>query len=385
MKFLIYSFLAMILGYSVISEINETKPKTNLEDEHESLAKAAEGLFKIGTALNERQLNSGENQSLALTKQHFNAIVAENCMKSGRIQPVEGEFVWEHADRFVEFGEKHGMEINGHTLIWHSQAPRWFFVDEQGNDVSKEVLIERMETHINTLVGRYKGRVHTWDVVNETILDDGSWRNSKFYQILGEDFVKIAFELAHKADPEARLFYNDYSMAMPGKREGVVNMVKNLQKQGVKIDGIGMQGHVGLDYPSLEEFENSIKAFADLGVEVMITEMDVSALPNPSNHQGAEISDSIEYQQMLNPYTEGLPDSVLQRFNERYLDFFNLFLKYKDNISRVTFWGVTDRYSWKNNFPVRGRTDYPLLFDRDYQAKAVVSDIIELLGEHQAQ
>jgi endo-1,4-beta-xylanase len=385
MKFLIYSFLAMIFGYSVISEINETKPKTNSEDEYESLAKAAEGLFKIGTALNERQLNSGENESLAITKEHFNAIVAENCMKSGRIQPVEGEFVWEHADRFVEFGEKHGMEINGHTLIWHSQAPKWFFVDEQGNDVSKEVLIERMETHINTLVGRYKGRVQTWDVVNETILDDGSWRNSKFYQILGEDFVKIAFELAHKADPEARLFYNDYSMAMPGKREGVVNMVKNLQKQGVKIDGIGMQGHVGLDYPSLEEFEKSIKAFANLGVEVMITEMDVSALPNPSNHQGAEISDSIEYQQMLNPYTEGLPDSVQQRFNERYLDFFNLFLKYKDNISRVTFWGVTDRYSWKNNFPVRGRTDYPLLFDRDYQAKAVVSDIIELLGEHQAQ
>ncbi|TVP52073.1 MAG: endo-1,4-beta-xylanase [Mongoliibacter sp.] len=382
MKFLIYPYLAILLSLPSMNGhgTNEKNPEQN--NQSESLSAAATGHFRIGTALNERQLMGETNKSLELTKKHFNAIVAENCMKSGRIQPEEGQFVWEHADRFVEFGEKHGMEINGHTLIWHSQAPKWFFVDEDGNDVSKEVLIERMTTHINTLVGRYKGRVHTWDVVNETILDDGSWRNSKFYQILGEDFVKIAFELAHQADPEARLFYNDYSMAMPGKRAGVVAMVKRLQEQGVKIDGIGMQGHVGLDYPSLEEFEKSIKAFSDLGVEVMITEMDVSALPNPNNHQGAEISDSIEYQQMLNPYTDGLPQEVQEAFNERYMDFFRLFLKYKNEISRVTFWGVTDRYSWKNNFPVRGRTDYPLLFDRDYQPKAVVSDIIELMENY---
>lgn len=384
MKFLIYPYLAILFSLPSINanETNEKNSEPN--NQSESLSEAATGHFKIGTALNERQLMGGDNKSLELTKKHFNAIVAENCMKSGRIQPEEGQFVWEHADRFVEFGEKHGMEINGHTLIWHSQSPKWFFVDEDGNDVSKEVLIERMTTHINTLVGRYKGRVHTWDVVNETILDDGSWRNSKFYQILGEDFVKIAFELAHQADPEARLFYNDYSMSKPGKRAGVVAMVKRLQEQGVKIDGIGMQGHVGLDYPSLEEFEKSIKAFSDLGVEVMITEMDVSALPNPNNHQGAEISDSIEYQQMLNPYIDGLPPEVQEAFNERYMDFFRLFLKYRNEISRVTFWGVTDRYSWKNNFPVRGRTDYPLLFDRDYQPKAVVSDIIELLEDYKS-
>lgn len=378
MKSLISTLFILLLNFSIVSNSSQDN-QTFAESELQSLQKAANGLFKIGTALNERQLSGGDPKALELTIQHFNAIVAENCMKSGRIQPVEGEFVWEHADRFVEFGEKHGMEINGHTLIWHSQAPKWFFVDEEGNDVSKEVLIERMTTHINTLVGRYKGRVHTWDVVNETILDDGSWRNSKFYQILGEDFVKIAFELAHQADPHARLFYNDYSMALPGKRAGVVAMVKKLQDQGVKIDGIGMQGHVGLDYPSLEEFEKSIKAFADLGVEVMITEMDVSSLPNPNQHQGAEITDAIEYQKQFNPYTEGLPESVQQRFNDRYLEFFRLFIKYKNEISRITFWGVTDAHSWKNNFPVRGRTDYPLLFDRNYQPKGVVTDIIEML------
>lgn len=383
MKFLVYPFLSLLFGLILISRTSE-REKFGRELESQSLKEAAEGIFKIGTALNERQLNGGDPKALEITRQHFNAIVAENCMKSGRIQPIEGEFVWEHADRFVEFGEANGMEINGHTLIWHSQAPRWFFVDDNGDDISKEVLIQRMKTHINTLVGRYKGRVHTWDVVNEAILDDGSWRKSKFYEILGEDFVKIAFELAHDADPEARLYYNDYSMAMPGKREGVVAMVKKLQDEGVKIDGIGMQGHVGLEYPSLEEFEKSIQAFSQLGVEVMITEMDVSALPNPNQHQGAEISDAIAYQRQFNPYTEGLPESIQQVFNERYMDFFRLFLKYQNEISRVTFWGVTDGHSWKNNFPVRGRTDYPLLFDRNYQAKSVVSDIIDLFEANKA-
>lgn len=349
------------------------------QSESKSLKEATNGFFKIGTALSERQLNGGDDRSLAVVKEHFSAIVAENSMKSGLMQPQEGNFVWEHADRFVEFGEANGMEINGHTLIWHSQAPRWFFVDAAGNTVSREVMIERMRTHIHTVVGRYKGRIHTWDVVNEAILDDGSWRKSKFYEILGEDFVKIAFELAAEADPKARLMYNDYSMAQPGKRAGVVAMVKKLQAEGVKIDGIGMQGHVGLDYPSLEEFEKSIQAFAGLGLEVMITEMDISVLPNPNNHQGAEISDRIAYEKQFNPYTGGIPDSVQQAFTARSLEFFKLFVKYKDNISRVTFWGVTDGHSWKNNFPVRGRTDYPLLFDRDYQPKPAVHEIIRLL------
>lgn len=343
-----------------------------------SFARAFEGKFLIGTALNNPQITKRDTASLRVIRQHFNAIVAENIMKSGLIQPEEGKFNWELADQFVALGEELGYQINGHTLIWHSQAPRWFFTGADGKDVSKEVLIERMKTHIHTVVGRYKGRIHTWDVVNETILDDGSWRQSKFYQIIGEDFVKLAFQFAHEADPDAFLLYNDYSMALPGKREGVVKMVKRLQEQGVKIDGIGMQGHIGLDYPTIEEFEKSILAFASLGVQVSITELDMTVLPSPNNVQGAEVSQNAEYQEQINPYKEGLPLDVQQKFDARYLDFFRLLVKHQDKINRVTFWGVADQHNWKNNWPVRGRTDYPLLIDRQFQPKAVVKDIIEL-------
>lgn len=354
-------------GYKV--ELAKTG-KSGLKD-------AFEGKFYIGTALNAGQITGKDAVALTVVKEHFNAIVAENCMKSGMLQPKEGQFNFDLADQFVQFGEQNNMLINGHTLVWHSQAPRWFFTDSLGNDVSREVMIQRMKDHIYTVVGRYKGRVNTWDVVNEAILDDGSWRKSKFYKIIGEDFIKLAFQFAHEADPEAELYYNDYSMSNPEKRSGVVAMVKDLQQQGVKIDGIGMQGHVGLNYPSLEEFEKSILAFSDLGVKVMITEMDITVLPSPWNNAGADVAANAGYQQKMNPYTDGLPDSVSMAFNERYLNFFKLFLKHQDKISRVTLWGVCDHHSWRNGWPIRGRTDYPLLFDRDNKPKEVVGSIIQ--------
>jgi endo-1,4-beta-xylanase len=370
----VFAFLwAALLGPAAFAQQNQTQDP--------SFAKAFEGKFHIGTALNTPQITKRDTASLRVIRKHFNAIVAENIMKSGLIQPEEGKFNWELADQFVALGEELGYQINGHTLIWHSQAPRWFFTGADGKEVSKEVLIDRMKTHIHTVVGRYKGRIHTWDVVNETILDDGSWRQSKFYEIIGEDFVKLAFQFAHEADPDAFLLYNDYSMALPGKREGVVNMVKRLQEQGVKIDGIGMQGHVGLDHPTIEEFEKSLLAFAGLGVKVSITELDLSVLPSPNNIQGAEVSTDAAYEEKMNPYKNGLPADVEKAFEARYMEFFRLFDKHHDKISRVTFWGVADQHSWKNNWPVRGRTDYTLLFDRQFQPKAVVKDIIEL-GYH---
>ena len=341
-----------------------------------TLKEALDGKFYIGTALNTPQITGQDTAALEVVKNQFNAIVAENCMKSGEVQPQEGEFNFELADQFVKFGEQNDMWINGHTLIWHSQAPRWFFTDDEGNDVSREVMIQRMKDHIFTVVGRYKGRVNTWDVVNETILDDGSWRNSKFYEIVGEEFVKLAFQFAHEAAPDAELYYNDYSMAIPEKREGVVRMIKDLLDQGVRVDGIGMQGHVGLDYPALEEFEKSILAFADLGVKVMITELDITVLPSPSDDEGADVSANAAYDKQLNPYAEGLPDSVSSALSERYAAFFNLFLKHQDKIDRVTLWGVNDSNSWRNNWPVRGRTDYPLLFDRNNQPKEVIETIV---------
>ncbi|WP_209330868.1 endo-1,4-beta-xylanase [Lunatimonas salinarum] len=347
------------------------------------LQSAFEGKFLFGAALGRRHINGTDLKGLELLRQHFNSIVAENVMKSGPIQPTEGNFNFTMADRFVEIGLQGGYHMVGHTLIWHSQAPKWFFTDKDGNDVSPEVLTQRMKDHIYTVVGRYKGKVHGWDVVNEAILDDGSWRNSKFYQILGEDFVKLAFQFAHEADPDAELYYNDYSMANPGKREGVVRMVKRLQEQGIPIHGIGMQGHIGLEYPSMNQFEKSILAFSELNVNVMITELDLTVLPAPRRDMGADVATNAAYQESLNPYTEGLPEEVQRKFDERYLDLFGLLLKHHDKISRVTLWGIQDGDSWKNGWPVRGRTDYPLLFNRDYSPKRVVGEIIHMATAYQ--
>lgn len=374
MKRRIYFFAGTLFMITMLmNACSPAKPK-GMEP---GLKEAFAGRFYIGTALNADQITGKDSAALEVVKKQFNAIVAENCMKSESLQPREGVFDFSLADQFVAFGEQNNMWITGHTLIWHSQVPDWLFTDSLGHDVSREVMIGRMKSHISNVVGRYKGRVKGWDVVNEAILDDGSFRNSRFYEIVGEEYLQLAFEFTHEADPDAELYYNDYSMTNPGKREGVVAMVKKLQEQGVRIDGIGMQGHVGLNYPDIAEFERSIEAFAALGVKVMITELDMTLLPVPDLKVGADVSASIAYQQEMNPYTGGLPDSVNTAFETRYLDFFNLFLKHQDVISRVTLWGVNDAQSWRNNWPMSGRTDYPLLFDRENRPKPVVRRIIE--------
>ncbi|MDR2840994.1 MAG: endo-1,4-beta-xylanase [Paludibacter sp.] len=370
-----------------------------------TLKSAYKNDFLIGVAINTDISSEKDLQSAEIVKQHFSSVVAENCMKSGLIQPAEGQFFWDDADRFVQFGVDNKMAIIGHCLVWHSQAPNWFFSDSIHNgvlqrvlvdslikanaprevfnellkdyDVSRDVLIERMKTHIYTIMSRYKGKIKGYDVVNEAVNDDGTLRNSKFLQIIGEDYLTLAYKFAHEADPNAELYYNDYSMAIPTKRDGVVRLIKNLQNEGIKITAIGMQGHIGLDYPEFEEFEKSLVAFTDLGCKVNITEFDINVLPTKQNF-GADVSASLEYQQELNPYTEALPDSVYQKLENRYLQFFGLFKKYADKIDRVTLWGVDDGSSWLNDYPVRGRTNYPLLFDRNHQAKPIVDKLIKL-------
>jgi endo-1,4-beta-xylanase len=375
--FVVFSFIAAIL-FNSCSQTN-----TNNEEVTEpTLKDAYKNAFLIGGALNTDQIFGEDSTSIQVVKKHFNSIVAENCMKSMYLQPQNGQFFFDEADAFVKFGEENDMFIIGHTLIWHSQAPRWFFVDENGNDVSRDTLVARMKNHIQTIVGRYKGRVNGWDVVNEAILDDGSFRKNKFYEIVGEDYIKLAFEFAHEADPDAELYYNDYNMPKEGKRQTVVEIVKSFQEQGVKIDGIGMQGHSGLSYPNMAEFEKSVIAYGALGVNVMITELDVSVLPLPGSNIGAEVSASFEYQEKMNPYKEGLPDSVYNVFESKYIEFFNLFLKHQEVISRVTFWGVNDAQNWKNNWPIDGRTDYTMLFDRNNEPKPVLNKVIELANNN---
>lgn len=351
------------------------KPKADI-----GLKDAMKGKFLIGVAMNSEQIIESDIVSNALITKNFNSIVAENCMKSEIIQPVEGEFDFSLADQFVKYGEKHRMAIIGHTLVWHSQAPNWFFVDEKGNPTTREVLIERMKKHITTVVKRYKGRVKGWDVVNEAINDDGTMRESPFYKIIGEEYIQLAFQFAHEADPKAELYYNDYSMALEGRRKGVVEMVKKLQQQRVKISGIGMQGHLAMDFPTVGEFEKSIIVFSELGVNVMITELDLSVLPSPWSNTGANISDKATYEEKMNPYKLGVPAEVNAEWESLMTDFFKMFIKHQDKITRITLWGLTDNQSWKNDWPIKGRTDYPLLFDRNYQPKPIVENIIKMAG-----
>lgn len=329
--------------------------------------------FLVGTALNVNQSSGIDTASLAIVKKHFNAIVPENCMKCEEIHPEKDRYAFEDADKLVQFGIDNNITVTGHCLIWHSQCAPWMWQDEEGKDVSPEVLKQNMKEHITTVVQRYKGKILGWDVVNEAIMENGSYRNSMFYRILGEEFIPLAFQYAHEADPDIELYYNDYNMHEPGKRATVVKLIKDLKARGLRIDAVGMQGHVGMDH-NMEEFENSIKAYAEAGVKVMITELDMSALPN--RRWTANISDVEEYRESMNPYKEALPDSVSQKWNAKMMDFMNLFIKYEDVITRVTAWGVTDRDSWKNDFPIKGRTDYPLFFDRQGQPKQFVKDLI---------
>lgn len=332
--------------------------------------------FLLGVALTDAQAANRFPDKTEIVKRHFNSIVAENTMKAAYLQPKEGEFNFAAADAFVEFGLKNKMFVVGHTLIWHSQLPNWFCVDEDGKNVSAEVLKKRMKAHIQTVVGRYKGKVRGWDVVNEAVEGDGSFRKSKFYEILGEEFIELAFKYAHEADPKAELYYNDYGMDGEKKREAVAALVKKLKKKRIRIDGVGMQGHMGLAHPDIAEFEKSIAAFASAGVKVMITEWDMSALPSAWG-ASANISDTREFNAKYNPYTEFLPEDVSEKWNARMEEFFRLFLKYSNSISRVTLWGISDEDSWLNNFPMRGRTDYALAFSRDLKPKPFAEKILK--------
>jgi endo-1,4-beta-xylanase len=334
--------------------------------------------FLIGAAVNPWHYQSSGRSESDIIRKHFNSITPENGLKWMSVHPSPDRYTFDEADRFVEFALKHGMAPIGHTLVWHSQTPRWVFQGADGKPLSRDVLLERMRDHIRTVVGRYKGRIRGWDVVNEAINDfGGTLRSSPWLNIIGEDFLVKAFEYAREADPEAELYYNDYGLESPRKRAGAIELVKKLQAAGAKVTGIGLQGHYDLERPSLREIEDTIEAFEKLGLKVMITELDVNALPTPGSGS-ADISTRFEGNSRSNPYPNGLPPEIEQRLTRRYEDLFRLFLKHRDSITRVTFWGVTDRGSWLNNFPVRGRTNYPLLFDRNSQPKPAFKAVVEL-------
>lgn len=334
--------------------------------------------FLIGVAMNSDQVWGRDSIGARVARDNFNSVVAENCMKGEVIHPEENRYDWTDADQTVKFGTDNGMAVIGHCLVWHSQPPRWMFTDAQGAPVTRDVLIERMRSHITNVVTRYKGKILGWDVVNEAINDDGTMRETPYYKIIGPDYIELAFRFAHEADPNAELYYNDFSMSNPKRRDAVCQLVRDLKAKGCRIDAVGMQSHNGFDYPDLSEYEKSIDAFAACGVKVMMTELDLNMLPNPKEFGGADIHQKFAFDKKYNPYTNGLDEQGLKTFNDRYLKMFQIYRRHASQISRVTLWGVSDAGSWLNGWPIPGRTNFPLLFDRQYKPKPVVGEIIKL-------
>ncbi|MBT9188342.1 endo-1,4-beta-xylanase [Zobellia russellii] len=356
---LFFAILLFLFGFGKIRESN-----FQTEDDAASLKKVYEKDFYIGAAVNDRIITGNDAKALKVLKGDFNSLSPENVMKWEALHPSPDTYNFEMADKYVALGKKNNMHIVGHTLLWHSQIGQWM------NSVKDSAqMANYIKEHITTVADRYKGKIDSWDVVNEALNEDGSLRESVFLEVMGERYLEFAFKMAEKADPAAELYYNDYNMWKPKKREGAIRLIENLQKNGAKIHGVGMQAHWGLTEPSLEEVEASIVAYAKLGIKVAITELDVTVLPNPRELEGAEISQNFENSEEMNPYPDALPDSVEVQLAERYRDIFKLFLKHSDKIDRVTFWGVNDRSSWLNNWPIKDRTNYPLLFDREYKTK----------------
>jgi endo-1,4-beta-xylanase len=314
---------------------------------------------------------------VALNQSQFNSISPENVLKWEVVHPLPGKFDFTDADQYVAFGQKNHMFIIGHNLVWHSQTPDWVFQDDQGNPISRDALIARMKDHIFTVVGHYKGKIGGWDVVNEALNEDGTLRNSPWRKIIGDDYFVFAYQFAHEADPDAQLYYNDYSLDNAPKREGAIALIKNLQAHGIKIYAVGLQEHDKMDWPTTNQLDETISAFAKLGVKVSITELDVDLLPRATRSQGADVSMRAAAGAGLNPYANGLPDDMQQKLAQRYADLFTVFVAHRNDLERVTFWGVTDANSWLNNWPVPGRSSYPLLFDRNCQPKPAFDAVIK--------
>jgi endo-1,4-beta-xylanase len=343
-----------------------------------TLKDAYKSCFMVGAALNPAQFTGRDQVEETIIKTQFNTISPENVLKWEVVHPQPGTYDFSQADKYVEFGQQNQMFIIGHNLVWHSQTPKWVFEDDKGNPVSRKVLLHRMRDHIDKVVRRYKDRIGGWDVVNEALNEDGTLRQSPWMKIIGEDYIDKAFRYARNADPQAQLYYNDYSLENEAKRKGALELVKKLKAKGVPITGVGLQDHVSLDSPTADQIDTTISEFGKLGVKVMITELDVDVLPWPASNQIADVSLTVAADPKLNPYPNGLPLEVQQALAKRYADLFGTYAKHCGLVTRVTFWGATDKDSWKNNWPVKGRTNYPLLFNREGQPKPAFDAVMQL-------
>jgi endo-1,4-beta-xylanase len=322
--------------------------------------------FPMGVAVNPRMMDEGKESTLILAQ--FNSMTAENAMKMGPIHPEENRYNWAPADKIADFAVKNGLKLRGHTLCWHNQTPTWFFTDSDGKQVSKEVLLARLKRHITDVVSRYKGKIYAWDVVNEVVPDGGTdvYRKTKFLEIIGEEYIQRAFEFAHEADPNAKLFYNDYNTENRVKRDKIYLLVKGLLDKGIPIHGVGLQGHWSIYGPTAQEVEESITKFASLGLEIQITELDVSVYAKQQQNSKEPFNG-------VSAFTAEMDEKQAQQ----YKMLFEVFRKFKANITGITFWNLSDSSSWLDNFPVRGRKDFPLLFDQNNQPKKAFFEVIK--------
>lgn len=323
-----------------------------------SLAEAFQNDFFIGAAVNHRTIVSQRD----LLSRQFNSLTAENEMKFESVHPSEYVYTFENADRIAAFAKEHGMKLRGHTLVWHNQTSDWLFQGSNGA-VDKGTLLARLKSHIDTVVNRYKEHIYCWDVVNEAVSDEGAdlLRHSKWFDIAGESFIAKAFEYAHEADPKALLFYNDYNESDPLKREKIYKLVRSLLDQDVPIHGIGLQAHWNLFEPKLDDIRSAMERYSSLGLKLHITEMDVSMFAFEDRRTD-----------LASPTEE-----MLELQAERYRQFFGLFREYREFIESVTFWGAADDYTWLDDFPVRGRKNWPLPFDSQHQPKYAFREILE--------
>jgi endo-1,4-beta-xylanase len=339
-----------------------------------TLKEAYKNDFLIGVAINQKQFSNEDRRGDPIIKTQFDSISPENALKWASFHPQPGEYDFANADRFVAFGEKNHMTIIGHTLVWQYQTPSWVFRDTNGHLVTREVLLERMRDHIQTVVGRYRGRIKGWDVVNEALAEDGTLRRSHWEKIIGDDYIAKAFQYAHAADPDAELYYNDFSLENEPKRKGAIELIKKLKADGIPITGVGLQGHLKLAWPTVEQEDATISDFAKLGVKVVITELDVDVVRATQGNRTADIEANLRPVAGGNTSSNGWPADVQQALAKRYADIFAVYLKHHDVIERVTFWGVTDGDSWLNTW---GRVNYPLLFDRKGQPKPAFTAVIQ--------
>lgn len=386
--------VAILVSGALITSCSQKAAQT--EAQTMSLAEAYADCWYTGVSVNQWEVaaSDGENthdvtgmvsndqtQNWNIISKNFNWVVAENCMKCEVIHPEENRYDFTLADQFVDKAKAAGLKVLGHNLIWHSQCARWFHFDNEGKLVSPEVLKARMKEHITTIVNHFKGRVDAWDVVNEAFEDDGSFRQSLFYQILGDEFIPLAFQYAHEADSTVELYYNDYSMLKPTKIEGVCNFFRPLIEQGLPITAIGMQGHIILEDGQdeiIKGYDHAIKCVEELGLKVGFSELDLSILPNPFGFSGANISDKFSYRPEMDPYREGLSPEMAEAFDNFWLAFYKMLLTHKESVTRVTFWCLNDANSWRNDFPIRGRMDYATMYDRQNQPKPIINKLIQL-------